>query len=92
VRAVQESGGKIVCVSDDAIMEAMRLTARLGGVYGEPAGATAVAGLADPEVTGSVVAVVSGSGLKDVAGAQAAGGEPHDVSADLKSVFEILDS
>jgi threonine synthase len=92
VRSVQESGGKIVCVSDTAIMEAMRLTARLGGVYGEPAGATAVAGLADSEVTGSVVAVVSGSGLKDVAGAQAAGGDPHDVSADLKSVFEILDA
>jgi hypothetical protein len=46
--------------------------------------------LADPEVTGSVVAVISGSGLKDVAGAQAAGGEPHDVSADLGAVIEIL--
>jgi threonine synthase len=90
VRAINESGGKLVCVSDEAIKDAMRLTARLGGVYGEPAGATAVAGLADPEVTGSVVAVISGSGLKDVAGAQAAGGEPHDVSADLGAVIEIL--
>lgn len=90
VRAINESGGKFVCVSDEAIKDAMRLTARLGGVYGEPAGATAVAGLADPGVTGSVVAVISGSGLKDVAGAQAAGGEPHDVPAELGAVIEIL--
>jgi len=90
VRAIDESKGKIVCVSDASIQEAMRLTARLGGVYGEPAGVTAVAGLADPGVTGSVVAVISGSGLKDVAGAQAAGGEPHDVSPDLSAVIEIL--
>jgi len=90
VRAVNESGGKMVSVSDTAIEEAMRLTARLGGVYGEPAAATAVAGLADSEVQGSALAVVSGSGLKDVSGAQKAGGAPLDVPPELGRVIEIL--
>jgi threonine synthase len=92
VRAVNASGGKMVCVSDAAIEEAMRLCARLGGVYGEPAAATAVAGLSDEEVQGSALVVVSGSGLKDVAGAQKAGGPPHEVPRDLGRVIEILAS
>ena len=92
VRAIDESGGKVVCVSDAQIEEAMRLSARLGGVYAEPAAATAVAGLVDSEVSGSAIAVVSGSGLKDVAGAQKAGGEPHTVSPDLEAVVTCIES
>ena len=92
VRAIDESGGKMVCVSDAAIQEAMRQCARLGGVYAEPAAAAAVAGLADVEVEGSAIAVVSGSGLKDVAGAQKAGGAPTDVPADLGALLERMDA
>ncbi|MEE2752022.1 MAG: pyridoxal-phosphate dependent enzyme, partial [Myxococcota bacterium] len=74
VRAVQESGGEMILVSESEIDEAMRMTARLGGVYAEPAGATAIAGLARARLGGSVIAVASGSGLKDVDGATRAGG------------------
>ena len=80
----------MVCVSDAAIEEAMRQSARLGGVYAEPAAAAAVAGLADSDVEGSAIAVVSGSGLKDVAGAQKAGGAPVDVPADLGALLERM--
>ncbi len=90
VSAVRESGGEMILVSDDQIDEAMRLTARLGGVYGEPAGATAVAGLAKAGLRGSAIAVVTGSGLKDVVGAQRAGGEPIDVPRSLDAVREAL--
>ena len=92
VRAVNESGGKMVLVSDSQIEEAMRLSARLGGVYAEPAAATAVAGLVDSDVSGSVLAVMSGSGLKDVAGAQKAGGMPHEVEPELQAVTAHIES
>ena len=90
VRAVDESGGELVLVSDAEIDEALRLTARLGGVYGEPAAAAAVAGLSKRRPGGSAIAVITGSGLKDVAGAQRAGGSPIDVPVDLAAVLEHL--
>ncbi len=90
VRAVDESGGEMVLVSDAQIDDALRLTARLGGVYGEPAAAAAVAGLRKRRPGGSAIAVVTGSGLKDVAGAQRAGGQPIDVPVDLSAVLAHL--
>ncbi len=45
LKQVRLSGGEMVAVSDDEILEAMRPTARLGAVFGEPAGVTGVAGL-----------------------------------------------
>ncbi len=90
VRAIQESGGEMILVSDDEIEEAMRTTARLGGVYAEPAGATSVAGLAKARLGGSAIAVASGSGLKDVDGAMRAGGPPVDVPPDLAAVLDAL--
>ena len=86
VRAVRESGGEMVLVSDAQIDQAMRDAARLGGVYGEPAGVTAIAGLRQAHLGGSAIAVVTGSGLKDVAGAQRAGGEPIEVPPELAAV------
>jgi len=44
IRQVKESSGTMIAVADEEILEAMRFTARLGGVFGEPAG---VAGVAD---------------------------------------------
>lgn len=95
VRAIAESGGRIALVSDGEIDAAMRATARLGGVYAEPAGAASVAGLAraasDGQLGGSALAVITGSGLKDVAGARRAGGDPVDVPPELEAVLEALD-
>jgi threonine synthase len=90
VRAVQESGGEMILVSEAEIEEAMRVTARLGGVYTEPAGATAVAGLARAHLGGSAIAIASGSGLKDVDGATRAGGAPVDVPPNLDAVLQLL--
>src|SRR5262249_21022984 len=45
LRAVRASGGQIVSVEDGEILEAMYELARSTGVFGEPAGVTAVAGL-----------------------------------------------
>jgi threonine synthase len=96
--AVRESGGALVIATDEQIMEAVRLTGRLAGVFAEPAAAAAVAGIAVARRQGilddraSVVAVITGNGLKDVAGALRAVGRPHDVPPDLERVVELVDN
>ena len=85
VAAVRESDGAFVAVNDDEIAGAMRACAALGGVFGEPAAAASVAGAklaAERGIIGpgeTVVAVITGSGLKDIAGARRIAGEPTDV-------------
>jgi threonine synthase len=69
--ARDESGGLIESVSDEEILAAYRDVARLEGVFCEPASAASVAGvrkvaaagLIDPGAT--IVAVLTGLGLKD---------------------------
>src|SRR5579883_1075514 len=85
VNAVRESGGTMVNVSDEEILEAMRYTGRLAGIFAEPAAATAVAGLRRAVAEGAVgrrasaVAIVTGNGLKDVRSAKCAAGEPFEI-------------
>src|SRR6185436_12892166 len=73
VIAVRDSNGAYESVTDDRIMEAVRETGRLTGVFAEPAAATAVAGIADAvqqkviSRDASVVAMITGNGLKDTA-------------------------
>ncbi|MCX7717802.1 MAG: threonine synthase [Candidatus Sumerlaeaceae bacterium] len=96
VNAVRESGGRFVTVTDEEIREAVRQTGRLSGVFAEPAAATAVAGVAAARRAGvigadsSVVVVISGNGLKDLAGALSAIGEPFTVPPDLDAVARHL--
>jgi threonine synthase len=85
--AVRESGGTFVAVEDDAILDAMREAGRLAGVFGEPAGVTGLAGLRQAVSEGIVgrrataLAVVTGSGLKDVKSAMRAAGTPVELPA-----------
>jgi len=85
VLACRASGGSGHSVSDAEIFEAQRRLAREEGVFCEPAGATALAGLLRALASGEieparrVACVVTGSGFKDetslasLAGAQDAG-------------------
>ncbi len=92
VRAVLESGGAAVTVEENEIAEAAIEMARLAGVFPEPAAAVpwaavkrmAGSGSIDKEET--VVCLVTGSGLKDVAGASRAAPEPVVVEAGLEEV------
>ena len=71
IAARDESHGRIDAVTDDEILAAYQDLARLEGVFCEPASAAGVAGLRklaaagdlDPDAT--VVAVITGHGLKD---------------------------
>jgi threonine synthase len=71
IAARDESGGRIEAVTDDEILGAYRDLARHAGIFCEPASAASVAGIRkmaaagrlDPDAT--VVAVLTGHGLKD---------------------------
>lgn len=74
LRAVLESSGMFVAVSDNEILSAISTLARKVGVLAEPAGATGLAGLkklVEMGVCGerdSVAVLVTGHGLKDIEG------------------------
>lgn len=93
VRAVRESNGITVNVSDDEILSAMRLLGRTSGVFGEPAGVTGTAGLAKLVAQSKipkdarVVSVVTGNGLKDIAGAIKSVGQPLSVPPQMDALL-----
>ncbi len=97
LRAVRETGGEFVAVSDEEILEAMRLLARGAAVFAEPAGAAGFAGLAklvrqgriDPEER--IVVLVTGNGLKDVDSAIKATGRPHLIEPTLEALRRLLE-
>ncbi len=74
LRAVRESQGKFIAVSDDEILAALALLATTVGVLAEPAAAASLAGLKKLVAGGElhsnerVVVMVTGSGLKDIDG------------------------
>lgn len=85
VRYVRECDGAMVRVTDAEITGAMRASGGLAGVFAEPAAAAAIAGVKRAIAGGvidagaDVLAVVTGSGLKDIDTAKAVAGEPTDV-------------
>ena len=97
IRAVVSSDGVTVNVSDDEILAAMRLAGKYAGVFAEPAGATGLAGVKKAVETGlipptaSVAAIVTGNGLKDVANAIKAAGEPELISPDMDSLLAAME-
>jgi len=98
--AVVETDGAYVTVSDDEILVAIPELAQKTGVFAEPAGATAYAGLVKAVEQGLVspedriVVINTGSGLKDVASAMKAaemtGAEPYRIKPDLEDVKRAL--
>jgi threonine synthase len=64
-KAVQESGGCVVVVSDREILDAQRWLASTAGIFVEPASAAPIAWLRKNPLRGLVVAVTTGNGLKD---------------------------
>lgn len=99
LNAIRESNGVVVNVSDQEILEAMKLLGTTCGVFAEPAGATGTAGVKKALEQGliphgaSIVSVVTGNGLKDPATAIAAAGTPiaipPEMSELLKSFSEL---
>lgn len=103
LQARDESGGLIEMVSDAEILHAQKQAAALSGIFGEPASAAPLAGIA--RLTGRgyfrearatlgrkpvVVSIVTGHGLKDPNTAIQIGGEPIVVPADAAQVLRAI--
>jgi threonine synthase len=95
VRAAQETGGSYITVNDTEIIEAI---GKLGviGVFAEPAGATAYAGLVKAVREGQIssndpiLVINTGSGLKDVGAAMKAVIEAPIIEPTIEAVKRVL--
>ncbi len=96
VRSVRESGGEFVTVSDEDILQAMKTLAQEAAVFAEPAGAAGFAGLQKMlrqnqiDRDGTIVVIVTGSGLKDIPAAMKASGEAQVIEPTLDAVRRML--
>jgi len=97
IRAAKETGGTYVNVSDEEILKAIAELGKIG-IFAEPAGATAYAGLvkaAATRVVGSedpILVLNTGSGLKDVGAAMSAVQAAPIIEPTLEAVKKIIQS
>lgn len=95
LRAVRDTGGAFIRVTDQEILSAIPALGGNCGVFAEPAAAAAYAGLVRAVEQGLVqggriVVMATGSGLKDIRGAIQAVGKPQVVSPDIAEVRRIM--
>ncbi|HOI91437.1 MAG TPA: threonine synthase [Candidatus Rifleibacterium sp.] len=92
MRALKESNGDCISVTDDEIKSALLEMPRSTGVFGEPAGVTAFAGFKKHAVIGNikadekVVVLITGNGLKDIESAISVCTLPQPVAPDSETV------
>jgi threonine synthase len=97
LRAATQTEGAYVAVKDQQILEAISDLGEVG-IFAEPAGATAYAGLKQALADGliqpddPVLVLNTGSGLKDVKAARQAAGEAPVIPPTLESVKTLLNS
>lgn len=96
LRAIYESGGTALTVSDEEILEAQTLLARLEGLFVEPASAAPIAALRKLKENGYfskddfVVCVATGHGLKDPDVISRLYEKPTEVDAEVGGIEKIL--
>ncbi|NDU93098.1 MAG: threonine synthase, partial [Ferrovum sp.] len=94
--AVKESGGWFDECTDAEILEAQKLLAQTEGVFCEPSSATSIAGLIKDLKRGkikagaTIVATLTGHGLKDPDTAIAQSEQPHRVTADRQAIGNLI--
>ena len=92
LRAVSASNGAWIAVSDEDILATMGILGCSEGVFGEPAGVTATAGVMKAVQQGiikpneTVTTISTGSGLKDVKNALRAAGRPHKCAPSIEAL------
>lgn len=92
------SGGRIDAVTDDEILEAYDMLARLEGVFCEPASAASVAGIIKLNKQGyfksgqSIVCTLTGNGLKDPDTAMKGIDSPITIDATEDAVRRVLEA
>jgi threonine synthase len=95
VRAIRESGGSAVLVSDEQILAAIPILGK-AGIFAEPAAAAAWAGLMEARTQAliapddPVLVLITGSGLKDVRAAVRAVGQAPVIEPRLSALLDVL--
>lgn len=95
VRAASQTGGAYIVVSDEEILAAIAALGKVG-IFAEPAGATSYAGVVKAIEHGlihaddAVLAINTGSGLKDIKAAMQAAGQAPVIEPDLQALIKIL--
>ena len=90
--AIRESNGLTINVSDEEILDAMRMLGKYSGIFGEPAGVAGTAGLVKAvrqnliSEDALVVSIVTGNGLKDINSAQKAAGASQETASNLMRI------
>jgi threonine synthase len=96
VNAIRESRGTAETVTDEEILDAQKLLARIEGIFVEPASASSIAGLMKLVKNGvigkeeRVVCVTTGHGLKDPDTAIKQSEKPVEVDADISAIEQAL--
>lgn len=95
LNAIRESDGIVVNVTDEEILQAMKLLGSYG-IFGEPAGVAGTAGLKKAveqkliPSDATVVSVVTGNGLKDTVNAIKAAGEPITIEPEMNLLLDAF--
>jgi threonine synthase len=95
VRAVRETAGAYLTVTDDEILAAIRDLARSEAVFSEPAGAAAYAGLQKAVQQGlvkadeTIICLITGNGLKDIKSAMLVAGAGTHIEPTLEAVRKL---
>lgn len=96
LNAIKLSNGQWISVPDSDIIEAMAMLGKYEGIFGEPAGVAAIAGIKKAIELGiikkdeSVTTIVTGNGLKDPLNAQKAITPPTPMKPDLNILDKFL--
>ncbi len=96
VNAIRNSGGTAETVTDEEILAAQKLLARVEGIFVEPASASSIAGLIKLIQNGvidkdeRVVCVTTGHGLKDPDTAVQMSEKPLEVDAETEAIERAL--
>ena len=96
INAIRESQGTAETVTDEEILDAQKMLARIEGIFVEPASASSIAGLKKLIKNGiiakdeKVVCITTGHGLKDPDTAIKQCEKPVEVEADMLSIEQAL--
>ncbi len=96
VNAIRESHGTAETVTDEEILDAQKILARVEGIFVEPASASSIAGLKKLVKSGvigrdeRVVCITTGHGLKDPDTAIKQSEKPVEVDAEMSAIENAL--
>jgi threonine synthase len=96
VSAIHESHGTAETVTDEEILDAQKMLARIEGIFVEPASASSIAGLKKLVNNGvidkdeRVVCITTGHGLKDPDTAIKQSEKPVEVDAEISAIEQAL--